>query len=261
MSVNAAKSHSAKNKKMNKVKSMLISQPKPENKKHPYFDLAKKFKIKINFRPFIHVELIAALEFRKTKINLRDYSAVIFNSMNAVDHFFRISQEMRVVITMDTKYFCMTEAVALYLQKYILYRKRKVFFADGTLASLRELFEKYNEEKYLFPCADVHSMDIPEILEEIDVEFVEAIMYRTVASDLTDLAGLNYDMIVFFSPSGVKSLFKNFPKFKQGDTKIAALGPTTCQAALDLGLKLDVKAPTPEAPSMALALDKFLQSQ
>ncbi len=243
----------------NKIKNILISQPKPNSSKSPYFELAKKHKMNIDFRPFIHVEGVPAIEFRKSKINLRDYSAIIMTSRNAVDHFFRICGEMRTLISQETRYFCMTETIAHYLQKYILYRKRKVSFVNGTMNELQELMNKHKEEKFLFLCSDVHKKDIPEFLEKNGFTYNKAVIYKTIDSALSDLPKLNYDMIVFFSPAGVRSLFKNFPQFKQKSIRIAAFGPATCKAVIDGGLRLDVKAPIPEAPSMTMALDKYLQ--
>ena len=247
-------------KKDLKVKSILISQPKPENDKSPYFNLAKKYKVKIDFRPFIHVESVPGKEFRKSRISLHDYSSIILTSRNAIDHFFRICDELRVKISQETKFFCVSEAIALYLQKYTLYRKRKVFYGNGLSKDLMDVLKKYKEgEKFLFPCSDIHKKDIPDFLEENKFDYSEAVIYKTVCSDLSDLNEINYDMIIFFSPSGVKSLFRNFPKFKQRKTRIAAFGPTTSQAVVDAGLNLDLKAPIPQAPSMTMALEKYLK--
>ncbi|MBL4654943.1 MAG: uroporphyrinogen-III synthase [Bacteroidia bacterium] len=241
------------------VKKILVSQPKPETEKSPYFDLAKKYGLQIDFRPFIHVEGIEAKKFRKSRINILDHTAIIFTSRNAIDHFFRVCTDLRIEILATMKYFCISEAVALYLQKYIQYRKRKVFFGKQTTSELLEVINKHPEEKYLFPCSDIHKKDIPDFLKDNNFTFSIAVIYRTVASDLSDLEKVDYDMIAFFSPSGVKSLFKNFPDFKQNDTRIAAFGPTSHKAVLDAGLILDVQAPMPNAPSMTMAIEQYIK--
>jgi uroporphyrinogen-III synthase len=246
--------------KVPKVKSILISQPKPETVKSPYFDLAKKYKIKIDFRPFIQVESVDLKEFRKQKIVPTNYSAIIFSSRNAIDHFFRITEELRVKMPQETKYFCVSEAIALYLQKYTQYRKRKVFFGTGKLSDLFDILLKYKDsEKFLLPCSDIRKDDLPNFLKKNNFEFCEGNFYRTVVSDLSDLENIFYDMIVFFSPSGVKSLFQNFPDFKQNQTRIAAFGPATAKAVAEANLKLSVKAPVPQAPSMTMAIEKYLK--
>ncbi len=247
-------------KKDLKVKSILISQPKPESNKSPYFNLASKFNVKIDFRPFIHVEGVSAKEFRKSRITILDYTGVIFTSRNSIDHFFRICDELRIKMPQDTKFFCVSEAIALYLQKYTLYRKRKVFYGKGTAKDLMDILKKHKDgEKLLLPCSDIHKKDIPEYLSKNNFDFAEAVIYKTVCSDLSDLREINYDMIVFFSPSGVSSLFTNFPDFKQNNTRIAAFGPTTSKAVMDAALRLDVKAPIPQAPSMTMALERYLK--
>ena len=242
-----------------KIKSILVTQPKPETEKSPYYDLAKKYNVKIDFRPFIHVEPIAAKDFRKDRINILDYSAVIFTSRNAADNFFRICVEMRVSVPESMKYFCVSESTAFYLQKYVVYRKRKIFYGKQTISDLMDVIKKHRKEKFLVPCTDIHKQEIFETLDLHTIEFSKAIIYKTVASDLSDLENVNYDVLVFFSPSGIKSLFKNFPKFKQNTTRIAAFGPTTAQAVLDAGLRLDIQAPVPAAPSMTLALEHFIK--
>ncbi|GIV33585.1 MAG: uroporphyrinogen III methyltransferase [Chitinophagales bacterium] len=243
-----------------KIKTILISQPKPESERNPYSDLMKKYEVQIDFHPFIVVEGISAKEFRKFRINPTEYTAVVFNSKNAVDHFFRICEEMRMRMSQDTKYFCISEAVALYLQKYILYRKRKVFFANGKESELIEIMRKFQDsERFLLPCSDVHKEGLYEMMKDAGFEFDKAIIYRTVSNDLSELKkNFHYDLIVFFSPLGVKSLFDNFPKFKQGTTRIAAFGKSTAKAVMDMGLRLDLEAPTPEYPSMVSALDYYL---
>jgi uroporphyrinogen-III synthase len=245
------------------VRSILISQPKPDAERSPYFDLAKKFDLRLDFYPFIRVEGIKAAEFRKQKIDLPTYSAVIFTSRHAIDHYFRICEEMKIKVSQDCKYFCITEAVALYLQKFILYRKRKVFFgADGTTKRLLEVIAKHKDkEKFLVPCSDISNDDIPQWLKANKCDFSTAILYRTVYNDIREIMDKNnYDMIVFFSPSGVRSLFENIPEFRQNGTSIAAFGPTTSKAVEDSGLRLDLKAPMPNAPSMVAALEYYLSN-
>ena len=241
------------------IKTILVSQPKPEGEKSPYFDLAEKYKLKIDFRPFIRVEGIGAQEFRSQRVNLADFTAVIMTSKNAVDHYFRIAQETRFTVPDTMKYFCISEAVALYLQKYVTYRKRKIFFGKQTIEELVETMRKHKGEKYLLPCTDILRDKIPETLEEHKIDFTKAMLYRTVASDLSDLEDVYYDMLVFFSPGGIESLFKNFPDFKQNDTVIAAFGPTTANAVIKNNLRLDVHAPQPNAPSMTAAIENFVK--
>lgn len=242
-----------------RVSTILVSQPPPENEKNPYFDIAKKFKVKIDFRPFITIESIPARDFRKARINPYNYNSIILTSRNATDHFFRICEEMRIHMPQATRFFCTSEAIALYLQKYMQYRKRKVFHADGTIGDLCDLLKRQSEgARFLLPCSDVHIEAIPEFMEKNNYDFDKAIIYRTVPSDLSDLEDLTYDMIIFFSPSGIKSLFHNFPKFKQRNTQIAAFGPTTAQAVEDAGLKLTLRAPQPEAKSMTASLAAYL---
>lgn len=242
-----------------KIKSILVSQPKPASPKSPYFDLEKKYKLKVDFRRFIQVEPIASADFRQQKVNILDHSAVILTSRNAVDHFFRICDETRVTVPDSMKYFCVSEATAYYLQKYVVYRKRKIFHGKQKFVDLMDVIKKHKNEKFLLPCSDIHKQDIPNMLDEHGIEFNKAILYRTVASDLSDLANVNYDLLVFFSPSGISSLFKNFPEFKQNETRIAAFGPTTAQAVKDAGLRLDVHAPMPNAPSMTMAIESYIR--
>ena len=243
------------------IKTILVSQPKPEGDKSPYFDLADKYKLKIDFRPFIHVEGIPAQEFRQQKINLAEHTAIILTSKTAVDHFFRIAEEMRFEVQDTMKYFCISEAVAYYLQKYVTYRKRKIFFGKQTIEDLVEVMKKHKGEKYLLPCTDILRDKIPITLEEFNINFTKAILYKTVASDLSDLEEVRYDMLVFFSPGGIESLLKNFPDFKQNGTIIAAFGPTTANAVLKNNLRLDVHAPQPNAPSMTGAIELFVKDQ
>jgi len=243
---------------MNRIKKILVSQPQPENNKSPYFDLAEKHNLKIDFRPFIHVEGVTAKEFRQEKIDLLAHTAVIFTSKTAIDHFFRISEEVRATIPDTMKYFCISEATAFYLQKYIVYRKRKIFYGEGKMEDLVEIMIKHKDEKFLLPLSDVHKTDIPELLDRYNYKYTKTILYRTACSDLSDLADVNYDVLVFYSPSGIKSLFMNFPDFKQNETKIASFGNKTAQAAEEAGLRLDIRAPQPHAPSMTMALENFI---
>jgi len=243
------------------IKTILVSQPQPEGDKSPYFDLADKYKLKIDFRPFIKVEGIDAKEFRAQKINLADHTAVILTSKVAVDHFFRIAQETRFEVPESMKYFCISEAVALYLQKYVPYRKRKIFFGKQTIEELTELMKKHKGENFLLPCTDILRDNIPQTLELQKMQFSKTILYRTVASDLSDLEDVYYDLLVFFSPGGIESLFKNFPDFKQNETAIAAFGATTANAVVKHNLRLDVHAPHPKAPSMVGAIELFIKDQ
>jgi len=247
------------------VKRILISQPRPESEKSPYFDLEKKYDIELIFQPFIKLEGIPAREFRKQKIDITTYSAVVFTSRNAIDHFFRTCEEMKVIISQDTKYFCITEAVALYLQKFILYRKRKVFYgADGTNKSMFDVINKHKEnEKFLYVCSEnQQDNDIVNWLKNNQCEFQLGFMYRTISSDIKNVLDENdFDVICFFTPSGVKSIFDNFPKFKQNGTIVGAFGSNTSKAVEEAGLKLEIKAPSPQMPSMAAALDQFLATE
>lgn len=243
-----------------KIKRILVSQPEPKAGKSPFFDLAEKNNLKIDFRPFIQVEGIPAKEFRKTRTQILDHTAVIFTSRTAIDHFFRICEETRVSVPDSLKYFCISEATAFYLQKYIVYRKRKIFVGSGRFNDLVDLMKKHKEENYLFPLSDIHKPEMPEMLKNAKLKFTKAILYKTVSSDLSDLKDVNYDMLVFYSPSGIKSLLQNFPEFEQCDTRIATFGPATAKAVEDAGLRLDVKAPIPEAPSMTMAIDKYIKA-
>jgi uroporphyrinogen-III synthase len=244
------------------IKRILITQPRPDSDKSPYFELARKYNVEMHFHPFIRVEGIPAKEFRKQKIDIAGYSAVIFTSRNAIDHFFRICEEMKVGVSQDTKYFCITEAVALYLQKFILYRKRKVFYgADGTNKSMFDVINKHKEnEKFLYPCSEnQQDNEIVGWLKLNQCEFATPFMYRTISADVKEVVTRSeYDIICFFTPSGVKSLFDNFPKFRQNGTRIGAFGSNTSKAVEEAGLSLDIKAPLPQAPSMVAALENFL---
>ena len=243
-----------------KIKSILVSQPEPNTAKSPYFELAEKNNVKIDFRPFIQVEGVSAKEFRQTRIQILDHTAVIFTSRTAIDHFFKISQEMRVTIPDSMKYFCVSEATAFYLQKYIVYRKRKIFYADGRFSDLINVMKKHKDEKFIVPLSDIHKQEIPMLLNKEGYKYTKAILYRTVSSDLSDLKDIKYDVLVFFSPSGIKSLFQNFPDFQQNNTKIACFGPTTATAVREAGLRLDIEAPTAQAPSMTMALEQYIKN-
>ncbi|MEN7546911.1 uroporphyrinogen-III synthase [Rapidithrix thailandica] len=241
------------------VRSILVSQPEPANKNSPYHTLAIKYNLQIDFRPFIEIQSVSSKEFRKQKVNILDHSAVIFTSRNAIDHFFRIAKELKIEVPSDMKYFCISEQTANYLQKYIVIRKRKIFTGVKTAMDLIDILKKHKGEKYLFPCSNIRKPDIPEFLEKEGYNFTEAVIYHTVASDLSDLADVNYDMIAFFSPSGIASLFQNFPDFKQNNTRIAAFGPTTASAVRENNLRLDVEAPLPNAPSMTGAIELYIK--
>lgn len=242
-----------------KIKSILVSQPKPETEKSPYFDLINSYKVKIDFRPFIHIEGVDGKEFRKSKINILDHKAVIFTSRNAVDHFFRICEELRITVPDSMKYFCISESTAYYLQKYVVYRKRKIFHGKQSFEDLIDVIKKHGGEKFLLPCSDIQKQDVPKLLEANKIDYSRAILYRTVCSDLSDLADVNYDVLVFFSPAGIKSLFMNFPEFKQNSTAIAVFGSTTAKAAKEAKLRIDIAAPMPEAPSMTMALENYIK--
>ncbi len=248
-----------KEDRLRKVKSILITLPKPETEKSPYFDLAKKYNLKIDFRSFIHVEGIPAREFRKDKINLGDFTAVVFTSRNSADHFFRICEEMRYDVPSDLKYFCISESTALYLQKYIQYRKRKIFFGKQTAADLAEVLKKHAGEKFLYPCSDMATEDTMKFLQKNGYDFTPAVLFKTVVSDLSDLAEVFYDIIAFFSPSSIQSLFVNFPDFAQNQTRIAAFGLNTTKSATDADLIVDIAAPSPEAPSMIMAIENYIK--
>jgi uroporphyrinogen-III synthase len=246
------------------IKKILITQPRPETDKSPYFELAKKYSIELEFHPFIRVEGMPSKDFRKQKVEIAQYSAVIFTSRNAIDHFFRICEEMKISVSQDTKYFCITEAVALYLQKFILYRKRKVFYgADGTNKSMFDVINKHKEnEKFLYPCSEnQQDNEIVNWLKTNNCGFATPFMYRTISNDVKAVMGKHeYDIICFFTPSGVRSLLDNFPKFQQNGTRIGAFGNNTSKAVEDAGLTLDIKAPQPQAPSMVAALEAYLSA-
>lgn len=242
-----------------KIKSILISQPEPSSEKSPYFDLADKFKVKIDFRPFIHVEGVPAKEFRQERVNILEHTAIILTSRNAVDHFFRMAEEMRITIPESMKYFCLSESTAYYLQKYVVFRKRKIFHGKQSFRDLLDVIKKHKNEKYLLPCSDIHKQNITDLLEDNNIRYTKAVFYRTVCSDLSDLADVNYDMLVFFSPSGIESLLKNFPDFSQNGTRIAVFGSTTADAVKKAGLNIDVHAPSPGLPSMSMAIESYIK--
>jgi len=243
-----------------KIKRILVSQPQPTNDKSPFFDLAKKNDIVVDFRPFIHVEGITVKKFRMQKVNILDHSAVILTSRTGVDHFFRIAKEMKIAIPESMKYFCITESIAFYLQKYIVYRKRKIFYGKGKFDDLVDVLMKHRDERFLLPLADAHKQEIPRKLRKFKLKHTKSIFYKTVSSDLSDLADVNYDILVFYSPSGIKSLFQNFPDFEQNNTRIASFGNTTAKAVKDAGLRLDIQAPMPKAPSMTMAIESYIKN-
>ena len=242
-----------------KIKKVLVSQPKPTSEKSPYYDIAEKYGVKIDFRPFIKVESLSARDFRQQKVSILDHTAVIFTSRHAIDHFFTLCTELRVSIPETMKYFCTSETIALYIQKYVQYRKRKVFFgATGKFVDLLPAIVKHGTEKYFVPMSDVHTDEIKNALDAKKIQHTEAVMYRTVSNDFTPEEKFEYDMLLFFSPAGINSLMKNFPNFEQKDIAIGCFGPATVKAVKDAGLRLDLEAPTVEAPSMTAALDKFI---
>ncbi|MEM6360457.1 MAG: uroporphyrinogen-III synthase [Bacteroidota bacterium] len=245
--------------RMREVKSILVSQPKPSDENSPYFKLAEKYNLKVDFRPFIQVDPVSIKEFRKQKIDILNHTAIIFTSRNAVDHFFSICEQLKIEMPADMKYFCISEQTSNYLQKYIVIRKRKIFTGHRTASDLLEILKKHKNEKYLFPCSDIRKDDIPNFLKSSGFTYSEAIIYRTVASDLSDLEDVYYDILAFFSPSGINSLLVNFPDFRQNNTRIAAFGPTTARAVRDADMILDIEAPLPNAPSMTGALELYIK--
>lgn len=246
------------------IKKILVSQPKPSSEKSPYFDIAERFGVEMVFRPFIKVEQLSAKEFRAQKVSILDYTAVVFTSRHAIDHFFTLAKELRVSIPEDMKYFCVTETIALYIQKYVQYRKRKVFFGStGRVDDLLPAMVKHKTEKYLVPMSDVHNDSLTQLLDSKKLQHKECVMYKTVSNDFTqeEIDNFDYDMLVFFSPSGIESLTKNFPNFQQGNIAIATFGPATAKAVQDAGLRLDLEAPTEKYPSMTGALQHYLLMQ
>ena len=243
-----------------KIKKILVSQPQPTSEKSPYYDISEKYGVKIDFRPFIKVEPILAKEFRTQRISILDHTAIIFNARHGIDHFFRLCEELRVTVPETMKYFCVSESVAVYLQHYIHYRKRKVFYgANGKMNELVTIMNKHADEKFLLITSDVQNEDTMSILENSKITFQKAVMYKTVSNDFGTDEEFNYDLIIFFSPVGVASFLKNFPNLEQGEMNIGAFGATTCQAVRDAGLRLDLEAPLPGVPSMTMALDNFLK--
>lgn len=242
-----------------KIRKILVSQPEPQNPKSPYFELARKYNLKIDFKPFIQVEGIPVKDFRQQKINILDFTAIIFTSKTGIDHFFRICNEMRVVVPDTMKYFCITENVAFYLQKYIVYRKRKIFHGRAKFQDLIDIIVKHREDNYFVPLSEPHNAEIPDLLSKNGIKHTIGTLYKTISTNFSDDKDFDYDILVFYSPSGIKSLRENFPDFKQGDIKIAAFGPTTASAVEHEGLRLDINAPNPRAPSMTMALEEYLK--
>lgn len=243
-----------------KIKKILISQPAPSTEKSPYFDIAEKYHLQMDFRPFIRVEGLDAKEFRQQRINIQDYTAVVFTAKIAIDHFFSLCEELRVVMPETMKYFCISEAVALYLQKYIVYRKRKIFFSStGKMDGLSSALAKHNKEKFIVPVSDVHTEDLTAVLDEKKVDYTKSVMYKTVSNDIPEAEIMSYDMLIFFTPSGIVSLFKNAPEFNQDERAIGCFGAATAKAVRDAGLRLDCEAPLPGFPSMTAALEAFVK--
>ena len=243
------------------IKKILVSQPKPTSEKSPYFDIAEKFDVELVFRPFIKVEGITSKEFRAQKVSILDYTAIVFTSRHAIDHFFTMAKELRVNIPEDMKYFCVTETIALYIQKYVQYRKRKIFFGEtGKIEDLIPSMVKHKTEKYLVPMSDVHNNSLSMLLDSKKLNHKECVMYKTVSNDFTEeeVKNFDYDMLIFFSPSGIEALTKNFPDFNQGNIAIATFGPATAKAAKEAGLRLDIEAPSEKYPSMTGALQHYL---
>jgi uroporphyrinogen-III synthase len=244
------------------IRKLLVSQPKPASEKSPYFYIAEKYGVEIDFRPFIKVEPLTAKEFRQQRISILDYTAIVFTARTAIDHFFHLCEDLRVAIPETMKYFCMTEAIAVYLQKYIIYRKRKIFYGQtGKPEDLVAIIAKHSKEKYLIPMSDVHKDDLINLLNTKKIHYKTSVMYRTVSTEFSKDEKFDYDMLLFFSPAGISSLLKNFPDFRQENIKIGCFGPSTAKAALEAGLRLDVEAPTPEAPSMTAALELYLKRE
>ncbi len=244
---------------MNKIKKILVSQPAPTSNKSPYHDLAEKTNVKIDFRPFIKVESISPKDFRKQKVNILNHSAAIFTSKTSIDHFFEMAKALRISIPDSMKYFCISEAAAFYLQKYIVYRKRKIFYGKRTFDDLVSAILKHKNEKFLLPLSEVHKKEIPEKLTKLNINYSKAILYKTVSCNLSDLSCEEYDILVFFSPLGIKSLFSNFPDFAQNGTRIASFGKATARAVKEAGLRLDIEAPKINAPSMSMALEMYIK--
>jgi uroporphyrinogen-III synthase len=241
-----------------KVKTILVSQPEPKVENSPYYEIQHKLKVKVDFRPFIHVEGVSAKDVRAQKIDLNNYTAIILTSKNSIDHFFRVAEEMRFKVPETMKYFCQSEAIAFYLQKYVVYRKRKIYVGQKDFGDLAPLIKKYKDEKFLLPSSEQLNDDVPQVLNNLKVDWTPGTFYRTMMSDLSDLKDVYYDVLAFFSPTGIKSLFKNFPDFQQNNTRIAVFGSTTQKEALEHGLRVDIMAPAPGTPSMTMALEKYI---
>ena len=242
-----------------KIRKILVSQPEPNNPKSPYFELARKYNLKIDFKPFNQVEGVTSKDFRQQKISILDFSAVIFTSKTGIDHFFRICNELRIIVPDTMKYFCITENVAFYLQKYIVYRKRKIFHGRAKFQDLIDIIAKHREDNFFVPLSEPHNAEVPELLDNNSIRYTIGTMYKTISSDFSDVKEFDYDILVFYSPSGIKSLKENFPGFIQGEIKIADFGPTTAFAVENEGLRLDINAPNPKAPSMTMAIDDYLK--
>ena len=245
-----------------KIKKILVSQPKPTTEKSPYFDLAEEFGLKLEFKSFIKVEGVTAKEFRQERINILDFTGIVFTSRTAIDHFFRICTEMRVTVPDTMKYFCISEAIAFYLQKYIVYRKRKIFYGDKKVEDMTKILLKHKTENFLVPVSDVHKENIPALMDELHLKYTKSVFYKTVSSDVaSEIPDLKeYDILAFYTPAGIKSLFHNYPNFEQGSTIIAAFGEATAEAVEEAGLRLDIKAPTEKAPSITMALEQFIKA-
>jgi uroporphyrinogen-III synthase len=243
-----------------KIKKVLVSQPKPASEKSPYYDIAEKYNLKIDFRPFIKVEGVSAKEFRQQRISILDHTAVVFTARTGIDHFFRLCEEMRITVPDTMKYFCISESVAHYLQKYIVYRKRKIFYAEtGKLEDLITVLLKHGSEKFLLALSDVHKDELTDLMDKHHLSYDKATMYKTVSNDFGPEEEFNYDLLIFFSPAGIASLLKNFPNFEQNEISIGCLGPTTAKAVKDADLRLDFEAPRPDAPSITAAIEIFVK--
>lgn len=243
-----------------KVKKILVSQPKPANERSPYYEIAEKHNVEIVFRPFIKVEQLPLKEFKQQKIQILDFSAIVFTARTAVDNFFALCEEMKITVPDSMKYFCNSEVIALYLQKYIVYRKRRIFFSKtGRIDGLADTFTKHNKEKFLLPVSEQHNDDVDALLQTKKLDYTKSVMYRTVNNNFEEGEKLDYDMLIFFSPLGVSSLLENFPDFKQEDIKVGCFGKSTIKTLNDLDITIDCKAPVPGVPSMTAALDQYLE--
>ncbi|MEM8582694.1 MAG: uroporphyrinogen-III synthase [Bacteroidota bacterium] len=258
MTTTMADSSQAPEQEYRSIRTILVSQPEPE--RNPYEDLAKRYNLTIDWRPFIEVQGLTAKEFRKQRVYPNEFSSVIFTSKTAIDHFFRLCKEMRIDMSGDTRYYCLTEAIANYLQKFIVYRKRKVAVGKRTIDDLANTLKKYrSKETFFLPCSNLGAKKVTNFLNENDFNWKEGMMYQTVSSDLSDLENVFYDVLVFFSPLGIKSLFENFPDFKQNNTRLAVAGSQTTKAVEERGLRVDIAVKPPEVPSMTSALKAYLK--